>query len=233
MEMRCQYHSRLLALIMYVFLCSCGDSIGDNSIIDRYYPLKVGNTWNYIEKEYLGGAVLTRKITHSIIEKKRIGDSTIYISNPFGLFPIYDDRGIAKSSALIVKDKNGVGITVKIKDDMPVYPSRLYYILKAPILNGSSWRNRATIFDIFGQKFTVTDTNAEVELPDGLKFDNCLRVTSHYTSEGRRYTGEMWFAPNVGLIKSTQIQHKKDRDFLIYEIYLEKLPDFLSNPETK
>lgn len=203
-------------------------------MIDTYYPLQEGYSWSYTEKEYSSGALFSRKIRHRIIGEKREGDKLIFSTNPNGLFTIYDKNGISKSGAFVVRDNYGVGITVLIRNDGPVYPSRLYYLLKSPLIKGNSWRNHASIFDIFGQKFEITDTNAVVELSNGLKFEDCIEVVSTYSSEGRKYTGKQWFAPYTGLVKSAQWRKKNGEEILVYELYLMELPDFLHpGPETK
>jgi hypothetical protein len=206
----------------------------DNTQIDTYYPLKNGYSWTYLEKEYSSGAVFTRRITHRITGEIIKENKSIFNTNPGGLFAIYDENGIARAGAFVVRDDYGVGITVHTKNNLPVYPSRLYYLLKKPLKKGNSWRNHASIFDIFGQNFEIVDTNAVVELEKGLRFENCIEVVSNYTSEGRRYTGKQWFAPNTGLVKSIQWRHKNGESMVVYELYLIELPDFLhSRPKTK
>lgn len=223
-----------LIITLLTFSCTRKQSAESLLSIDTYFPLKNGYSWKYIEREYSSGAVFTSRIKHSITGLKIEGDKLIFSTNPGGLFAIYDKNGIAKAGAFVVRDDHGVGITVKTKNDLPVYPSRLYYLLKNPLIKGNSWRNHASIFDIFGQKFEIADTHAVVELENGLRFENCIEVLSNYTSEGIRYTGKQWFAPDIGLVKSTQWRHHKGKEIIVYELYLIELPEFLhSRPETK
>lgn len=221
-------------ITLLTFSCARKQSAESLPRIDTYYPLKNGYSWTYMEKEYSSGALFRRRITHRITGEKIEGDKSIFNTNPGGLFAIYDKNGIAKAGAFVVRDNYGVGITVRTRNDLPVYPSRLYYLLKNPLMKGNSWRNHASIFDIFGQKFEIADMNAVVELENGLRFKNCVEVISNYSSEGIRYTGKQWFAPNTGMVKSTQWRHHKGKEIPVYEIYLIELPDFLhSRPETK
>ncbi len=220
------HHLTIVTLLFF----SCHRDLPSSKapLIEIYYPLKNGYTWSYIEKEYSSGALYTRKIIHRITGEKIEGDKSIFNTNPGGLFAIYDKNGVAKSGALVVKDLYGVGITVRTKNDLPLYPSKLYYLLKKPLIKGNSWRNRASIFDIFGQRFEISDTNTVVDLENGLRFGNCIEVSSNYTSEGMRYTGKQWFAPYIGLVKSTQERHTKEGNVLVYELYLYEVPDFMS-----
>ncbi len=230
---RFRYGVKIIAPLLFL---SCYRDLPPQKVplIDIYYPLKNGYTWSYIEKEYSLGVLYTRRITHRITGEKIDRDKSIFNTNPEGLFAIYDRDGVAKSGALVVKDPNGVGITIRTKNDMPLYPSKLYYLLKNPLIKGNSWRNRVSIFDIPGQRFEIVSTNAVVELENGLRFKDCIEVLSNYTSDGRRYTGRQWFAPNIGLVRSTQERHTKEGNVLVYELYLSELPEFLDlRPETK
>jgi len=202
--------------------------------IDRYFPLDTGYSWTYIEKEYSGGAQFTRKLVHKIIDKKKYGEVWIFNTNPNGLFAIYNNEGIAHAGALVVRDKNGAGITIKTHNDQPVYPSPLYYMLKGPLKKGTWWRNRTSIIDIIGQKFIITSDDASVELDNGLKFHNCIEVTSIYSSEGRKYKGKQWFAPGIGLVKSQQWRIVNNKEKLVYELSLMEPPNFLiPHPQAK
>ncbi len=226
----------LIGLIFFLLTFSCVTKQSTESLfqIDEYYPLKEGYSWTYIEKEYSSGALFSRRIKHRITGVRLDGNNLVFSTNPNGLFAIYDKNGIAKAGAFVVRDNYGIGITVKTKNDLPVYPSRLYYLLKNPLIKGNSWRNHVSIFDIFGQKFEIVDTNAVVELENGLRFEHCIEVLSNYSSEGMRYTGKQWFATDIGLVKSTQWRHHKGKEIIVYELYLIELPEFLhSRPETK
>lgn len=220
--------------IVFITFSCLKEKAQNDHLIDTYYPLKKGYSWKYLEREYSSGALFTRKISHRIIGERSVDDKLIFTTNPDGLFAIYDENGVAKSGALVVRDNYGVGITVRTENNLPVYPSRLYYLLKIPLTKGNSWRNHASIFDISGQKFEIVDTDAVVELENGLRFENCIEVLSNYTSEGRRYTGKQWFAPDTGLVKSSQWLNKKGKVVLVYELHLIELPKFLNySPETK
>lgn len=224
MEILCQYRWSIVFILISSLFCASQKATEEDLLLDRYFPTVKEHAIKYIEKEYIGGAEYTHILTHRIIDEFR-GEKgeRVFKTNPTGLFPIYDKNGIAKAGAYIVKDNKGAGITVVVKNDQPVYPSRLYYLLKKPLRMGNSWRNRAHFLDLFGQKFTITDTEATVELKDGTRFENCIEVSSEYKSEGRRYLGKQWFAPGVGMVRSAQWRLKEGKKILIYEIYIKEI----------
>jgi hypothetical protein len=144
-----------------------------------YYPLKVGNTWDY----RLG----QRKLTARVTGEETIGKDKYAILETSG-----DGKTVVEKVAVLAD-----GIYRAYADGMSITPP--LRILKLPVKAGESWTVKSGAGGL-GVDGTFTAAEVEVKLPAGT-----YKAVSASCPEFRIGTRKMaltyWFAPGVGLVK--------------------------------
>lgn len=156
---------------------------GEDKAKTDYLPLKVGNTWTY--KAEFGGQKIpfTQKVTK--IEKKN-GQDVASVEADFG--------GMMMTEQMSSNDK---GILRHTFQGMPVDPP--VPALKLPVKKGETWDAK---LNIMGQEQKVTmktEGEEEVTVPAG----KYKAVVVSMVIGDNQATLKQWFAPNVGIVKTT------------------------------
>jgi hypothetical protein len=148
----------------------------------EYYPFAVGTTWNYT----VNGK---QKVTFRVAKHEKIGkDLTALIETTA------DDKVVATEN-LGVKDDGLYRFTMaNLTADPPVR------VLKLPAKKGDSWKVKSKVGD---EEFAATFTLSEekVKVPAG-EYNAIVAETDEITVGGVKMTVKVWYAKNVGMVKT-------------------------------
>ncbi|NLM42618.1 MAG: hypothetical protein GX201_01140 [Clostridiales bacterium] len=161
--------------------------------IGTYYPLAVGNQWEYegVGNEF---AEYTQKVIYSKDNKYQVmidngGTITanIYVLRDESLVRTY-------SEAEVYDEKNVLDEESNMED----------IIIKLPLKVGTKWESQ-------GNQCEITDIDATVTVPAGT-FDNCIVIKVTYKESGA--FSNLYYCKEVGLVKSEYIDNDNDFEVL-------------------
>ena len=203
-----------------------------------YFPLKKGYEWRYqIQKTTMGGTEKQKRYINSI-EPRVINNENTHIQRSLtGTLLLYrkTDAGVERVGYLIAN-----GVTEELIEDA-------HLIMPAKTETGIEWESLALSqtlkkkgvpvdtagFQILVKipvKNRIESTDAVIKVPAG-RFDNCIEI---YTSGFAFHSGSSfntrtlieikqtkWYAPGVGLIKSSLVETSTSDAFARGEIIVE------------
>lgn len=196
---------------------STGGNNGDSGNASVYLPLKLGATWTFDSTENYDGNIETSTYVESIVGSQVYNGKTYWMREDN--YPEWADTTLVRIDGNIAYSFFGGGEqffkrakTVSRMNSAVFVTGVEVPIMKFGLSAGQSW----TIYDsgatqygsfVMTGKYIGTET---VQVTAGT-FQNCLKyeitVTSSYTVESETYTNTdvslQWFAPNVGMVKST------------------------------
>ena len=188
----------LILIIFSLVFVSCYShepSSNDYELIEKYFPLKIGNKWEYSFEGVGENAILERIIknntTHEDGSKIWGYTEAVKVNNPnpnepiAGYFTLKSDGFYFYSSA---KDTMFPGTNILCKKQL---------LLKPPISVGTQWETTDGFLCRIAKigTYKVLDTN----------YKNTVLVIS----ERNQGIDSSWYSPNVGLVKHVQsIQHQ-------------------------
>ena len=172
----------LIALILgLVAFWGCDDNGTDSDndsqyTIEKYYPLAVGNVWNYEYNE--GDETSLMEIT---------GKEN---SNTFtGLIDKWDEN----YNCTICRNNNEIKVTYSTMEDYSIP-------LKEPLEVGQSWVGYYEGPNYPEAYVRIQNINVNVTVPAG-SFSNCLEIVTLNEDGTIDDDGWFYYAPNVGLVK--------------------------------
>ncbi|MBW1792473.1 MAG: hypothetical protein JRJ14_09515, partial [Deltaproteobacteria bacterium] len=192
-----------IILIFLLWLCIWGSVhkftekeafAGNTSSGPDYYPLQVGNEWEYEGYHYKNGGQTSYHQSTMIISKQDLGT---------GMIQYYGK----KNEEFLIKSLEGI-----------LTPSGVF-LLKYPLTRGEKWVSGKDNFD--QRLFRIDDTGFSITVR-GTTYNNCIRVivTSDFHAmliEGKTtyIAFELFYnyAPNVGpvLVQTFKVKRSGDR----------------------
>jgi len=191
----------VVLLMMFVINCSKGP--------DSYYPLKEGRSWEYqVTTGAMFGSTGTQKLVITNFALRDLGGKKVT--------PRKIDIGGQTSFYFIAEDASGIleyasQPSGTVEPEIKASPT---YILKNPIQAGTTWEDKTkTIFGKvpYTQKNKIESIDETVTVPAGT-FKGCIKLRA--TGSVQKNTGIFgiakitieqyeWFAPDIGMIKSS------------------------------
>jgi hypothetical protein len=121
------------------------------------------------------------------------------------VYSFYEPANVLKQEITSYVAKDAVGFYVLARkgasDKEPKILPEKYYVLKFPLVKGTSWKQEVEGFIL---QDTVESNDASVQVPAGA-FNNCLKVKKLYFNPKDPSTPvketDFWFAPDVGNVK--------------------------------
>lgn len=159
--------------------------------ISLYYPLKVGNEWEY-EGEGNEYAAYTQKVTYSKDNKHQI---------------MVDNGGTRAANIYVIIDDSIVhtymeGEVYDDKNVLDMEENMNQIKIKLPIEVGNKW-------DSEGNSYEITDISTSVTVPAGT-FKDCIVIKEVYKDTTAH--SNFYYKKGVGLVKS---EYKTDDDFVV------------------
>lgn len=146
-----------------------------------YYPLKLGNRWEY----QAGSTTITTTVTDVTARKDGMSASTIETR--------VNDAVVA-TEVIAVSDK---GLFHEKTNNSPVNPPLMF--LKFPVKANATWAADAVCgVTTIGVTYTVHESE-DIKVPAG-KF-KAVRVESRGAIGGAQTGATFWFAPDTGIVK--------------------------------
>jgi hypothetical protein len=165
----------------------------DDPLANPYYPLQVGNTW-----EYLSGG---KKIVVKVAAHEKIDDQLCArVETDSGARPV--------SEHLTVKEGGIYRVRANGQDIKPPF-----LVLKLPPAKGESWNIDSNI-----QNFPVKGklTEGEEKLKVGkTQYDTVSVKSSEMVMGGKGVTMEAWYAKDVGMVKQHFRMPEADYDIVL------------------
>ena len=173
-----QQFSSIFSVVIFVMLISfttgCGDS-EDELINDDYLPIKVGNSWTFIDPEYPRDSGTIISITGTT---KLKNGKTVFIA---------------------ATDDKKEGYLSRAADDLVLFHQAISdlqgeLIYSPPIKVGTTWQSNQGEAEVMAQE--------TVHTPAGI-FNNCFRINVSVVDDDYYYS--IWLAKNVGPVKLSGI----------------------------
>jgi hypothetical protein len=167
---------------------SGGDSTGSKD----YFPLRVGDNWNYKSTTADGKQ---SEFSIKVLSEEKENGNTLYLVETVSTFqPIHDWYSKPSGSVLLHREEY-----VKAGSKAEFIPTR--QLLKNPLTSGDSWHWKGK-----GMMGLEIDESNEVSGPDSVsvpagKFE-AMKVSTKVVQGGAPVTKTYWYAPGVGLVKS-------------------------------
>jgi hypothetical protein len=174
----------LLLLLFFSFFTNCQKKPLPPPLPDvSYLPLRTGNWWEYVYYD----------LAHqdSVFVREEIGDTI----TAFGY------KGFLYRSDLFPYDFIHLkGDTVILSSTSDYNQRRILFINKAEM--EGDWELYSVLFQ-YEVRAHQEKTLFEVELKDGVKYDECIKVLTkaHFLSGGSEELGSYFFARDVGMVK--------------------------------
>lgn len=179
----------ILVLFSVVFFCCDSTEPDNNNIepVEKYYPLKIGNKWEYAFKSEGETAVLERIIKNNIIHEDGTNiwgyTEAVKVTNPDPNEPIVGYNTFKTD-----------GLYFYSSDKDTIFPGtntlcRKQLILKSPVKIGTQWEtNDAALYRI------ANISDYEVR---NINYPNTVLVIL----EQNQNIDSLWYSLNVGLVK--------------------------------
>ena len=172
----------LLLLCAALVLVSCTKKTAD------YFPLNIGNKWDYSFKITTKGNPQVSTMSYNILSKAVVGTNEYYkFESTFGWMPLDNN----KSTDYYRESDNGIVIKTpdeKKNDELIVLPS--------PLEKGKQWESNNQNGK---KKYTVT--NFEPITVGDKTYSDCVKIDYEQTGPGGTDAGYYYFAKDVGLVK--------------------------------
>ena len=178
-----KYFSKYLVLLAAALvLVSCTKKPSD------YFPMKIGNKWDYNFKITMNGNTQNSTMSYNILSKGPVGTSEYYkFESTFGWMP----EGSNKSADYYRESEAGIVIKTpdeKKNDELVVVP--------APLEVGKTWE---AAYPNGKKKYTVSKFES---LAIGDKtYNDCVKIDYEQTGVAGNDAGYYYFAKDVGLVK--------------------------------
>ncbi|MDE0683851.1 MAG: hypothetical protein OXI63_13115 [Candidatus Poribacteria bacterium] len=175
-----QFNSSVIRIAILAMLISsimsCGGDDDELVIKDNHLPIKVGNSWTFIDPEYPKDNPVTITIT-----------GTTRLSNG--------------KTAFVASDDYSKGYVSRAADDLLLFHEAINdlqgeLIYSPPIKVGTTWQGRQGEAEIIAQE--------TVNTPAGI-FQNCFRINVRVVDDYDDDYYVIWLAKNVGPIKIAEI----------------------------
>lgn len=189
---RCYKHSCLFALVFLLFAAGCSqNSAGKHPSQGDYFPLALGDTWTY--RMSPGTKVYEAQVT----AQKVIGGINTYalaVEDTYSYLAVRPD-GVYQY---------GQGDPDDPKSAVLFSPPQLLYQLpfdvgdewNTPVLAEPTGKDSETVY-VGGQ----VDSVETVTVPAGT-FRDCYKLTVDDPRDSPANRTDLWFAPNVGIVKT-------------------------------
>jgi hypothetical protein len=190
-----------IALFLMILLAGCGGGGGGSSVspgslpaASSYWPLKVGNVWQYeLRTAQVTAADVPPpdRVTHRIIGTETLANQEWF-----------QDQAESWHSSAGPSDPNATTTTVLLRETT----AGLYYydnltaaglpFVDATAVMGGHWTAPASL----PYTWDLVDTNASITVPAGA-YDGCWRIVMHVPQTGAAdQLWERWFKKGVGII---------------------------------
>jgi hypothetical protein len=173
----------VLSLALLLSSCLAISFAADEKIKEsEYYPFAVGTTWNYT----VNGK---QKILARVAKHEKIGKELTALVET-----VADDKVLATEN-VGVKDDGLYRFTMAgLTADPPVR------FLKLPAKKGESWKVKSKVGDDeFSATFTLSE--GKIKVPAG-EYDALIAETDEITVGGAKMSIKVWYAKNVGMVKT-------------------------------
>jgi hypothetical protein len=152
------------------------------TLVSEYYPLKKGNTWEYLS----GGKKIVVKVAD--VDTIDIGDSKIPCAR------VETDGGVVTEHLTVKQD----GVYRVRSNGQDIKPAVM--ILKLPPKKGDSWPIDSMVQN-FAMKGKLTTSGPDALEVGKSKYDAFSVKSSDLMIGGQSATMEAWFAKDVGMVK--------------------------------
>jgi hypothetical protein len=194
-----KWHLRLLSLCVLAFLAATmaadakpakkdgkkEDAKTEASASTNFYPLNVGNTWNYrVEVGGNSAQAVSRIAKVETIDGVQLHRLEATVNNNI----VATEHLRATKDGVYRYRNNGQEINPPLR------------LLKYPVKSGETWEGDITVGKEKG-KYSCTSKEENVEVTAG-KY-KAMRVTITLDSKMQKVTTSYWFVQNIGFVKQT------------------------------
>lgn len=192
-------------------------SFGCSKAQESYYPLKEGQTREYLRVDIKKGD--KTKLMHTNLGTRDLQGKLV---TPIKIES--EEKKFGLRLIFIGEDRDGIYLLGDQgeKDIEPIIDEKPHYIIKFPTKTSKTWQNEEIKRDrtISPSAKCIIESDSETITVLAGTFINCIKIKTIIDSPNVKYIN--WYAPSIGLVKSIYYNEQETAEFMTQLISYKK-----------